>query len=98
MQILSYVIFLLVAPPAPPEICTPEPILSAQYCPGTDTHYVFMEKTACEKPKFVVHACTRPAPEDPDNFAPPPNVDPKYDEFSPTGPVDGPGEGPNPTP
>jgi len=94
MQILKYVIFLLAVPPMPPEFCADEPVLTSQFCPGSDTRRIFMEKVGCEKPKLVFHACTTPPPEDPGNFAPPTPVDPDYDEFSPTGPVDGPGEGP----
>jgi hypothetical protein len=67
---------------------TSELVLEGHLCPGSDIRWYFTE-TDCDEP-VVITGCGNPIPEDPDNFASPPTIDPDFDEYSPTGPGPGP--------
>lgn len=89
MQILKFFALLLFVP-KPPIICIDNPEVDSFLCPGQDVHRYFMQREGCNEPVFLFSACGVPPAEDPDNFLPPPPVDPDFDEFSPTGPGEGP--------
>ena len=90
---------LLAATPKAPEMCLPDPVLESELCPGSDTHYYFMERVGCDPP-VPISVCEVPA--ETETFAPEPLhcdavgadpnrcIEPGYDEFDPEGPQPGP--------
>jgi hypothetical protein len=74
--------------PKPPVVCVDFPEVDSYFCPLSDTRFVFTIREECEEPKLWFQACGDPPPENPDNFAPTPPVDPGYDEHDPVGPTD----------
>jgi hypothetical protein len=79
-------LIVLVAIAACPD---PTHVYEGHLCPGSDTRWYFTEQAGCGD-SIVVSGCGGPIPEDPDNFASPPPIDPDFDEYSPTGPGPGP--------
>lgn len=86
--ILALATTAAVAPtPKPPQVCLPDPVEEAAFCPNSDTNYVFTVRTGCDAPKLDFHNCDAIPADNPDDLWPAPNVEPGYDEHGP-GPTD----------
>jgi hypothetical protein len=84
---MKALLLMVILTPKAPEVCLPYPNLDSYLCPD-NIHYVFTERAGCGEPVVVFEACAVMAEDD--DLAPPPDVDPDFDEHSPTGPGPGP--------
>ena len=98
-EMRAAVIFVLAALPMPPNLCLQDDVMDSFLCPGSDSHYYFVERHDCDPP-VPISVCEIPAstetfePEplhcdaagaDPDRC-----IEPGYDEHDPEGPQPGP--------
>ena len=87
MRLIVLLAALALPTPKAPEVCEPVPMLVGQLCPASDTRWYFSERVGCDAP-VAVSNCDEVAVEE--DLAPPPFVDPAFNEFDPIGPLPGP--------